>query len=104
MGDTLHSKTPRIRYQCEQCESSFSERRGLIGHVSAIHTGDKVDTRCDKCDHVFGDRSNYLRHLRYVHTDVKACVCEQCGSAMKTKEALHKHVKAMHALSKDFKC
>ena len=53
------------RWQCEQCDATFSEKSNLQTHVKVIHVGRLF--QCGLCPYKSRDKRNVLTHAKKVH-------------------------------------
>lgn len=90
----------RKRYECSQCQRSFTKKDGLIRHIR-IHTGEKP-YKCNECDKHFTQREHLIGHSR-IHTGEKPFECDSCQKTFTEKRSLVRH-KRIHTGEKPYKC
>jgi KRAB domain-containing zinc finger protein len=56
------------KYACEQCNSSFSCKSDLRGHVLNIHERKKI--QCEICPTLMGSKNYYSKHIKSHHRDI----------------------------------
>lgn len=79
---------------CELCGAQFNDNVKLNQHIKRVHNG--IARKCQYCDQVFDQKCNLDRHMR-LHTQVnKTFICEHCGDAYYTNEAVRQHCITAH--------
>ena len=81
------------RWQCSQCNKTFTSRYGLHQHEEA-HRG-IYKYACRFCEKGFQSTTNLKEHT-YNHTHVKEFLCSECGDAFRYARALREHVRSKH--------
>ena len=51
-------------YRCNSCDTNFSSRSALTGHLDAVHLNDSGD--CFLCNKRISSKNNLSRHLKEV--------------------------------------
>ncbi len=117
----FHQTGQQKRFQCSQCDKTFSRHYGLKVHMS-VHSS-KRDYSCSHCSQYFKTALSKSRHeqrhnkqhectvchkrfansvdLRrhgYSHSDEKKFRCHLCSTAFKQHSGLSKHNKRFHSL------
>ena len=70
--DTRALKTLNGEKTCFSCNKSFTQKKGLILHISVVHDK-KKDFICEICEHSFGDRGSLSKHIAAVHYGNTGC-------------------------------
>ena len=81
------------KFQCQDCERSFSGKSGLWFHKKSKHDGVRYD--CKQCDKQFTDQSSMRRHIQYKHEGVKYG-CNQCDQQYTQQSHLARHIQSIH--------
>ena len=71
-------------------------------HVRSIHEGIKYD--CNVCDKSFTQRPHLKKHKITVHLSSENLPCKICDFKGKTQEHLNKHIKNMHLRGDPVEC
>ncbi|XP_077301950.1 zinc finger X-chromosomal protein-like [Arctopsyche grandis] len=74
---------------CTWCGKSFTEQRGLLNHVRAVHTGEKR-FKCSFCPKAFPVSGKRRQHER-VHTGEKPYQCDVCFRLFAARTTLNAH-------------
>ena len=53
------------KFQCQDCERTFSSQPGLWNHTKSIHEG--VKYACNQCDYQATHKSNLQAHIKRIH-------------------------------------
>ena len=64
------------RYQCQDCERTFSGPSGLWHHTKSKHEGVKKYS-CSQCDYQATQQGSLTTHIQSKHNGVKYA-CNQC--------------------------
>ena len=84
---------------CEICNKSFYTKTEVARHNIVSHS---PQVQCDKCLK-FLNQSSLKNHLKDVHSKNDPYPCMQCGSQLKSRLQLKRHVKYVHN-PKSFRC
>ena len=87
------SKHDGIRYQCNQCVYSASQRSKLNQHVASKHDG--VTYSCDQCEYVVTKASSLKEHKSAIHEGNKF-PCDQCDYLANRPTQLKVHKESKH--------
>ena len=87
-------------FQCDECESTFREKKNLHQHMRKRHGLKKY--KCDHCNYHSDDRSDVLKHEKSKHGN-ELFKCEQCNYSNTRKDILKRHIRSKH-LDKSIKC
>lgn len=88
-------------YPCQYCDQVFRHWAGRFIHVKAKHTMDYAYA-CDLCDKRFIQACK-LRDHRATHSDIRKFVCTECDAAFHNNLQLRNHRKYIHS-TKAFPC
>ena len=81
-------KTSEGSFNCDQCESKFTQKKNLITHIQSIHEG--VKYACNHCDQQFAQQSSLTSHIRSKHEGVKYA-CNHCDQQFAQRSGLYYH-------------
>ena len=90
---TKIQKTSEGSFNCDQCESKFTQKKNLITHIQSIHEG--VKYACNQCDYQATTQGNLTIHIKSIHEGVKY-PCNQCNYQARQQFALRRHVNLKH--------
>merc|ERR1712142_354282 len=76
------------RHQCDFCEKTLRDKKGLLEHLRKIH---ESKYQCNGCDEIFNTEKKLFRHFEQVHSAEK--VCPHCNGKFKNIRVLRKHIK-----------
>mgnify|MGYP001299730306 CR=1 FL=1 len=82
-----------IRYNCEKCDKSYSWKKYLYTHIKRTHGN--VRHTCDKCDKSFSQKGYLNIHIQSVHEHIRY-KCDKCDNTFSLKSGLKTHVKSVH--------
>ncbi|XP_019539397.2 transcription factor grauzone-like [Aedes albopictus] len=93
-------------FKCEICGRVFELRRNYLRHQREIHAAEQeLIHKCHRCPKGFVKEGALKRHLAEHETlDNELAKCDTCGYKFGTKEALKKHIKAVHEEASDYIC
>ncbi|XP_076373284.1 uncharacterized protein LOC143258156 [Tachypleus tridentatus] len=95
------TQTTNSRYQCLECEKSYSTYSGLSKHQQFhCETNAKKSFSCKHCDKVYVSLGALKMHIR---THTLPCKCSVCGKAFSRPWLLQGHVRT-HTGEKPFSC
>ena len=80
------------KFQCKECERTFSGPSGLWHHTKSKHEG--VKYACNQCDYQATTQSHLTVHIQSKHEGVKYA-CNQCDYKG-SKDSLRNHLKMKH--------
>lgn len=83
-----------IKYKCNCCMISFSDKKNLKRHRETIHRIENSTFKCPDCDKDFNRQDNLDSHILWVHQWVDNIKCKDCRNSFKRLEDLHRHKKA----------
>ena len=79
------SKHDGVKYACNQCDQQFFKQRSLKTHIQSQHDG--VKYACNQCDYQATLQRNLTRHIQNIHEGVKYA-CNQCDYLAKIQSNL----------------
>ena len=91
---TEHERSDR--WQCEECEKSFSNKYSLNYHVKACHVRDYISTG-PVCAEKFNTVAEYCKHKKSAHRAEVKFECGYCGKHFKTRSNLNRHKQEIHS-------
>ena len=81
------------KFQCQQCDKTYSDRSNLRQHNMSKHDG--VKYACNQCDQQFTAQSILTLHIKSKHEGVKY-TCKQCNQRFAHPRGLTKHIQSAH--------
>ena len=81
------------KYECDQCDKSYSRKMGLSLHIQSLHEG--VKYCCDQCDYQSSYKGALRRHIQSIHEGIKYA-CNQCDYQSRRQDSLTSHIKSIH--------
>ncbi|KAJ9576148.1 hypothetical protein L9F63_006970, partial [Diploptera punctata] len=92
-------------YLCDHCGKAFKRPDALKQHrVTHVELDPSLEVfRCPVCGKCCRAQAQLTQHLA-VHSNVRAFLCEICGSSFKTRAVQRKHVLTIHKNPKAFSC
>ena len=63
---SLLNKALLDKHKCHICQTSFSQKSHLLGHIAAVHDG-KKPYQCSICGTGFIHKAHLKRHLANIH-------------------------------------
>ena len=85
-----------VRYSCNQCNYQAKTQSALRRHVKFVHEGAKFN--CNQCDQQFSVHKSLTNHIQIVHEGIKLYVCDLCDKdfTFTEKSSLTKHIQSKH--------
>ena len=75
------------KYECDQCNKTYSTKKGLSYHKQSVHQG--VKYACGQCDYQGTTQSILTVHIQSKHEGIKYA-CDQCD--YQATDPTHPHV------------
>lgn len=100
------------RYECSDCQTTFTARSSLIRHIRKGHgTTEKISTKqisynrqkCNLCDKTFATQERTRLHIQIVHEGKKLFKCEICDKCYSSRGSLKTH-QIIHSDVRPFIC
>jgi len=88
------------RPDCTRSPHAYITRAGYNGHMNKL---DKI-FHCNECDTSYTDKKALLLHVDSAHRGAKPFVCETCGTGLTTKFGLKTHVATTHFGQRKYPC
>ena len=85
----VHEK--QRNHVCPECQKTFQNKSHLRNHLQRVHLGMKET--CPDCGKQVQDLHS---HRQFVHLKVKNFPCDQCETRCTSRNALRKHISAVH--------
>ena len=82
-----------VKYDCDQCDFQSRRQDSLTIHIKSIHEGIKY--ACDQCDYQSGYQSDLTKHMQSKHEGIRYA-CDQCDFRATSQNTLTKHIKRKH--------
>ncbi|XP_055065969.2 zinc finger protein 1035 [Misgurnus anguillicaudatus] len=100
--------TATNKYQCSECDQSFTDGLRLISHLEEHGREDQERRssethRCHICSRVFGQAGLLQRHMKTQHEYKKKCICPVCSKDCRCPSELEIH-KSCHDPTRPFVC
>ena len=83
-----------VKYACDQCDQQFTQQCSLTVHIQSRHEGIKY--ACDQCDQQFTQQSSLTDHFQSKHEGIKY-VCDQCQNTYSHRGKLNTHKQSAHS-------
>ncbi|XP_068144868.1 transcription factor grauzone-like [Drosophila tropicalis] len=95
-----HVPTSEFKFQCLECDKKFPIHRRLKEHMRLVHNPE-TSIICDKCGKTLSSPKYLKQHQELKHSDEprvqpKPVQCEICGTWLRDKRGLTKHVNSVH--------
>ena len=87
------TRDQNTKYQCEQCQKTYSCCKSLWQHKQSAHV--RVKYACDKCDYQATKQSHLNAHIQSKHEGVKYS-CDQCEYKSGYQRDLTIHIQSKH--------
>ena len=81
------------RYDCDQCNKTYSRSGALSAHKKQVHQG--VKFVCDQCDYHATQKNTLTVHIQSKHQGIKYA-CDQCDYHATQKNQLTLHIQSKH--------
>ena len=81
------------KFQCQDCERTFSGHSGLRHHTKSKHEGIKY--ACNQCDYQATRQDHLKTHIQSKHEGVKYA-CKQCDYQATQQGSLTVHIQSIH--------
>ena len=81
------------KYECEECQNSFTSSGTLLTHKQSVHQGIKF--YCDQCQQQFTQLTTLNRHIQNKHEGVRYA-CNQCHYQAASQSSLKVHIRNKH--------
>jgi len=81
------------KFECNQCDSTFTRKDSLITHNLSVHEG--VKYACNHCEHLFSDKANLTTHIKSIHEGIKY-PCNQCDYQATQQSRLKTHIQSKY--------
>ncbi len=95
------------KYQCSECDQSFTDGLKLISHLEEHGREDQERRsdihRCHVCNKVFAQAGILQRHLKMQHNEKMNLTCEICFKSFRFPSDLEIH-RSCHDPSRPFAC
>lgn len=82
-----------VKFNCDQCNSLFSNKQHRDQHVKKVHLG--VSYKCNQCDYDAFKPASLTEHKKVVH-EGKRYKCDSCEYETTNRGILSAHKKAKH--------
>src|SRR4051812_27399837 len=89
---------------CEICSKTFRTKNAIEEHMKTHARRAEDRIRCEICGHFLADLKSYNRHVKNHATEELDNTCSYCGKKSPNRNALKKHMKYVHEMSKTFQC
>ena len=89
------------KYKCNHCNFHSDDRSHVRTHEKSLHENELF--KCKDCEYTANDKSNLHSHIRSKHLE-KNIKCEECDFITDRKEALKIHIQAKHIMKKCNEC
>ena len=83
-----------VKYECNLCHKTLSNRHYLKKHIQIVHEGQKNHT-CETCGKEFAQKCDLKKHFKTIHEGEKV-KCEICGKQFTQLTYLRTHIKFVH--------
>jgi hypothetical protein len=98
------SNLKQKKYQCNQCQETFSHDKNLRAHKNMVHLKIR-HFQCAICNDYFGTKPALQKHVNTKHPSnkIRLFKCGHCVAAFKNKTQLHTHHTQVHGLFEKLK-
>ncbi|KAM7420520.1 hypothetical protein PAMA_014978 [Pampus argenteus] len=103
-GNRVQSSAIREKYQCSECDMSFTDGLMLISHLEdhGRREQEKKRNTCTRCGRVCASRGNLEKHMR-MHGIDKKYSCPDCSKMVYTASDLEIH-RTCHDQNRPYAC
>lgn len=103
---TDKSDPNRVRYHCDLCGRSYSEKGSLRNHKRDKHSNNPKIVPKKICPYCGEPKKDMLKHIELVHSNKDVYYpCDTCGKSYRSKESLRNHQRLTHMVSElKFQC
>ena len=84
-----------IRFNCPECEKTFTQERNVKTHIKAIHLNETT-LSCHRCEYTTLWKNSMHQHIKTKHEGV-VYKCQICLKALSSQRQLQKHIEALHS-------
>lgn len=98
----VHLVDRNIRFSCDICGQTFSQKGQIIGHKRVQHFNFRYI--CHICSRPLKSKTRLDMHIRHFHEKQRPVVCTECGKGFSTKSQLKVHITQIHTNLKPFSC
>lgn len=93
----MRTHTGDYRYMCTECPARFLFRSNLNSHMLKHK---EPQFKCESCKRAFHTKLLLQRHFEAHHLGIKNHVCNICGKAFSSRNAMMKHQRSVHKREK----
>ena len=83
---------------CDDCNTSFKSRKGLMQHIGKVHHQSRKAATCPECKKKFKHKYAVKFHVKQVHTKATRVSCDDCGKEFYNKYILKAHCETRHSV------
>jgi len=94
--DFLEQRTTEPESQCDDCNTAFKSRKGLMQHIGKMHTASRKAAACPECNKKFKHKYAVRFHVKQVHDKATRVNCDDCGKEFYNKYLLKSHSETEH--------
>ncbi|XP_062847076.1 zinc finger protein 1035 [Trichomycterus rosablanca] len=96
------------KYQCSECDQSFTDGLRLISHLEAHGREDQQQKagkkhRCQLCGQSYDQAGLLHRHLKSKHQEIVTNTCPECSKSFRSPSELDVH-RSLHDPNRPFVC
>ena len=88
---------PKKAFECEHCDSLFSNETGLAEHVKKKH----IKETCEKCPKQYSSKFQMQRHIWRSHEEIN---CNLCEINLQSRHDLKRHKVEDHKITQSHVC
>lgn len=82
---------------CDDCNTSFKSRKGLMQHIGKVHHPSRKAATCPECKKKFKHKYAVKFHVKQVHSKATRVSCDDCGKEFYNKYILKVHCDERHS-------